>query len=407
MSQSPRPRRVERSVSDRWLGGVAGGLAEHFATPSWVFRAAFVVATLLGGLGLLTYALMWVFLPLQMGDDAALRDPRARPGGWDLTGILGLVALGLGLLMALSALGAPIRVSSWGPVLLVGAGVALLWRQSDDTQRAMIRARAQAGVHATAEATDRMLWARILAGLGLVLVGVLAAIGPRVDVVTGLRALASVGAVIAGCVLIALPWLSAWVKGMQAERFAAIRNEERALMAARVHDSVLQTLTLIQRRAADPVEVARLARAEERALRSWLYAPAGASGSLGAALAEVVAATEADYGARIELVTVGDTTVDDRVAGLVAATREAVLNAVKHAGAPAAVYSEVSDDQVEVNVRDRGRGFDPESIDEDRHGVRESIVARINAVGGRAVIRSVPGEGTEVRLILPTGGDRG
>lgn len=407
MSQVLRPRRVERSVSDRWLGGVAGGLAEHLAVPSWTLRVAFVATALVGGVGLLAYALMWVFLPLQVGDDAALRDPRTRPGGWDLTGILGLVALGLGLLMALSALGAPIRVSAWGPVLLVGAGVALLWRQSDDTQRAMIRARAQAGVHATAVATDRMLWARILVGLGLVLVGVLAVIGPRVDLLTGLRALASVGAVVAGCVLIALPWLSAWVKGMQAERFAAIRNEERAMMAARVHDSVLQTLTLIQRRASDPVEVARLARAEERALRSWLYAPAGAAGSLGAALADVVAATEADYGVRMELVTVGDIMVDDRVAGLVAATREAILNAVKHSGAPATVYAEVSGEQVEVNVRDRGCGFDPESIDDDRHGVRESIIARIDAVGGRALIRSAPGEGTEVRLILPSGGNRG
>jgi signal transduction histidine kinase len=175
-------------------------------------------------------------------------------------------------------------------------------------------------------------------------------------------------------------------------------------MAARVHDSVLQTLTLIQRRADDPAEVSRLARAEERALRSWLYAPVGTSGSLSAALAEVVATTEADYDARIELVTVGDAVVDDRLAALVAATREAVVNAAKHAGAPATVYAEVEEDQVEVNVRDRGCGFAIDAVGADRHGVRQSIVARMSAVGGSATVRSAPGEGTEVRLVLPSRG---
>jgi signal transduction histidine kinase len=188
---------------------------------------------------------------------------------------------------------------------------------------------------------------------------------------------------------------------------AAIRAEERAAMATRVHDSVLQTLTLIQRRADDPTEVARLARTEERQLRSWLYAPTGASGSLAAALADVVATTEADYDTRIELVTVGDVVVDDRVAALVAATREAVRNAAKHAGAPATVYAEVAEGVVEVNVRDRGRGFDPSRIDADRHGVRESIVGRVEAVGGHAVVRSAPGQGTEVRLELPRGATDG
>jgi signal transduction histidine kinase len=174
-------------------------------------------------------------------------------------------------------------------------------------------------------------------------------------------------------------------------------------MAARVHDSVLQTLTLIQRRADDAAEVTRLARAEERALRSWLYAPAGSTGSLAGALAEVVATTEADYDVRIDLVTVGDAVVDDRVAALVAATREAVVNAAKHAGAPATVYAEVSDEEVEVNVKDRGRGFDPAAVAADRHGLRQSIVARLESLGGRALVRSAPGEGTEVRLVLPVG----
>lgn len=401
MSQPVGTRRVVRSGSDRWIGGVSGGLAEHFSAPAWAFRTAFVLTALLAGVGIVAYALMWVFLPLD-SDRLDAREPAWRPTtGWDLTGVLGLLTLGLGVLLGLAAVGLPIRVSLWGPVLIVGAGVTLLWRQSDDLQRATLRSRAEVGVQATAALSDRQGWIRVLVGLGLVLVGLVAVIGPKLDLATTGQSIAAVGAVAAGLVLIALPWISTWIKGLEAERYAAVRAEERAAMAARVHDSVLQTLTLIQRRADDPAEVSRLARAEERALRSWLYAPVGASGSLGAALAEIVATTEADYDARIDLVTVGDAVVDDRLAALVAATREAVLNAAKHAGAPATVYAEVEEDQVEVNVRDRGCGFEIQAVGPDRHGVRQSIIARMTSVGGSAAVRSAPGEGTEVRLVLP------
>ena len=404
MSQPEGTRRVMRSVSDRWIGGVAGGLAEHFAAPAWIFRLAFLITALAAGLGIVAYALMWVFLPLDPDRAAEQGGSRAATAGWDLTGVLGILALGLGALLGLAALGLPIRVSLWGPVLILGAGVTLLWRQSDDLHRATIRARAEEGVQATAALSDRQGWIRVLVGLGLVLLGLVAAIGPQLDLATTGRSMAAAGAVVAGLVLMALPWISTWIKGLEAERYAAVRAEERAEMAARVHDSVLQTLTLIQRRAEDPAEVTRLARAEERALRSWLYAPVGVSGSLGAALAEVVATTEADYDARIDLVTVGDAVVDDRLAALVAATREAVVNAAKHAGAPSTVYAEVEDEQVEVNVRDRGVGFDPDDVGSDRHGVRQSIVARMASVGGSATVRSTPGEGTEVRLVLPSRG---
>jgi signal transduction histidine kinase/phage shock protein PspC (stress-responsive transcriptional regulator) len=404
MSHPVGARRVTRSESDRWIGGVAGGLAEHFSAPAWIFRAAFILTSLAGGVGVVAYALMWVFLPLDPDRPAAPpRDGRPTPG-WDLTGVLGILALGLGVLLGLAALGLPIRFSLWGPVLIVGAGVILLWRQSDDLQRATIRSRAEEGLQATAALSDRQGWVRVLVGLGLVLLGLVAVIGPQLDLATAGRSMAAAGAVVAGLVLIALPWISTWIRGLEAERYAAVRAEERAAMAARVHDSVLQTLTLIQRRADDPAEVTRLARAEERALRSWLYAPVGATGSLGSALAAVVASTESDYDARIDLVTVGDAVVDDRLAALVAATREAVVNAAKHAGAPASVYAEVDEEQVEVNVRDRGCGFELDSVDPDRHGVRQSIVARMASVGGSATVRSVPGEGTEVRLVLPVAG---
>ena len=406
MSQVVEQRRVTRSVSDRWIGGVAGGLSEHFSVPAWVFRLAFVGTTLVGGVGLVAYALMWVFLPLDSDRAAVPGAGRPAATGWDLTGVLGVLALGLGVLLGLAALGLPIRISVWGPVLIVGAGAVLLWRQSDDLQRTTIRNRAEVGVRSTASLSDRQSLVRVLVGLGLVLLGLVAVVGPQLDLATTGRSVAAAGAVLAGVVLIALPWIASWIKGFEAQRYAAVRAQERAVMAARVHDSVLQTLTLIQRRADDPAEVARLARAEERALRSWLYAPVGASGSLGAALSEVVATTEVDYDARIDLVTVGEAMGDDRMAALVAATREAVVNAAKHAGAPATVYAEVDEQQVEVNVRDRGCGFDQSAVGADRHGVRESIVARMDAVGGSATVRTAPGEGTEVRLVLPEGGGR-
>lgn len=364
-----------------------------------MFRLAFLAATLAGGIGPVAYALMWVFLPLRVDAPAG-----TRLTGADLGGLLGLAALGLGLVLGASALGLPIRASWSVPVLLFGAGVAVLWRQSDDEQRAYLVARAQAGAAATGLAGDRRVWLRVVVGLLLVGAGLLAAIGPRVDLVTGLRLLAAAGAVLAGLALIALPWVAGWAKRARAERYEAIRAQERAALAARVHDSVLQTLTLIQRRADDRAEVLRLARAEERALRGWLYAPVGPTGTLSAGLAAMVAEVEADYEARIELVAVGDVAVDQRVAALLAATREAVVNAAKHAGAAVSVYVEVSDGEVEVNVKDRGRGFDLAEVGADRHGLRESIVGRLAGVGGWTVVRSAPGEGTEIRMQLPIGG---
>lgn len=404
MDGAAGPRPAWRSSSDRWISGVAGGLAEHFGVPSWAVRLAFLVTTLIGGAGIVAYLLLWLFLPIQPQDPASATGVRAAGSGLDLTGVLSLLALGLGILLALSALGLPVPVSLWGPILIVAAGAVVLWRQSDELSSLGQRARSGGGIQATAGLSDRQGWVRALVGIGLVIFGLVAAIGPQVDLVSTGWTLAAVGALLSGVVIIALPWLSTWVKGLEAQRYATARAEERAAMAARVHDSVLQTLTLIQRRADDPVEVARLARSEERALRAWLYAPRGASGSLSAQLADMVAVTEADYDVRIDLVTVGDAVVDDRLAALIAATREAVVNAAKHAGAPATVYAEVDEEQVEVNVRDRGSGFDAGSVRGDRHGIRESIVARMAGVGGRATVRSEPGQGTEVRLVLPMSG---
>lgn len=398
MSQPGTARLVLRSADDRWLAGVCGGLARHLGAPAWVIRVVFVAATLLGGVGLVAYVLLWAFLP-----PAGHTGPgRISSRPWEISGLLGLVSMAIGFLVALSLLGLPVRVSLWVPVVLVGAGIVVLWRQGED-------ARTEIGVAAPSAAdrgAQRATVLRVLLGLSLLMIGVIGMLVPRVSLVPLLQALAATSALLAGLSLIALPWIRALARRLQAERIAAARAEERAAMATRVHDSVLQTLTLIQRRADDPREVSRLARAEERALRSWLYAPVGPRGMLAAALAEVVTQTEIDYDVRIDLVTVGDVVMDDRLEDLVAATREAVVNAAKHAHATATVYAEVSEDQVEVNVRDRGRGFDTAAVGADRHGLRASIVGRMEALGGSAVVRSEPGRGTEVRLLLPLGAGR-
>ncbi len=187
------------------------------------------------------------------------------------------------------------------------------------------------------------------------------------------------------------------------ERAARIRSEERAAVAAHLHDSVLQTLALVQRHAADPTQVARLARSQERELRSWLYAPQVATGGTWAGLVErLVAEVEADHVVTVDPVVVGDLAVDDAVAALGQATREAVVNAAKHSGsAEVALYTEVTASAVTVFVRDRGTGFDPATVPSDRRGLRDSVVGRLQRVGGTAVVHSGPGEGTEVELVLP------
>jgi signal transduction histidine kinase len=242
----------------------------------------------------------------------------------------------------------------------------------------------------------------VLLGFALVLLGVLGVLASQGNLVASLRGLAAAILALAGLALVLLPFVLGWWRDLADERRARIRSEERAEIAAQVHDSVLQTLTLIQRSSHDPDEVVRLARTEERALRKWLYAPVGDPGAtLVAALETEIADVEATYACAVELVHVADVVSDDRVDALVAASREAVVNAAKHAGGTVSVYVECGETGVEVFVRDRGQGFDTEAVPEDRLGLRESVLARMARVGGSARVRSEPGSGTEVSLALP------
>jgi signal transduction histidine kinase len=210
------------------------------------------------------------------------------------------------------------------------------------------------------------------------------------------------GAVAGALLLIAGPWLWRLALERDAERAARIRTEERADVATRVHDSVLQTLALIQRHAEEPRRVASLARRQERELRGWLYAdqPVGDdTSSLLAALSAAAADVEELYGVRVEIASAGDAPPDIT---LVLAAREAMTNAAKFAGVDEIdVYAEVSNEEVAVFVRDRGVGFDPATIPDSRHGVRDSIRGRLERAGGTAIVTSTPGGGTEVELRAP------
>jgi signal transduction histidine kinase len=208
--------------------------------------------------------------------------------------------------------------------------------------------------------------------------------------------------------LVSAPFWIALVRRLGTERVARARSEERSEVAAHLHDSVLQTLALIQKRSGDPEQVARLARRQERELREWLAddRPTRPDERLADALRAAAAEIEDSHGAPIEAIVVGDTALDERTRALVGAAREALTNAAKFAsdGGPVRLYAEIDDGDARVFIDDRGPGFDPESVPKDRRGVRESIIGRMKRHGGRAEIRSEPGDGTEVELSMKAGG---
>jgi signal transduction histidine kinase/phage shock protein PspC (stress-responsive transcriptional regulator) len=256
-------------------------------------------------------------------------------------------------------------------------------------------------------ADRRWFFVRVIGGGLLVIIGIIGILGFFAPGEQNLRpillgmlfALLALG----GLVVALAPVLWRIVSQLREERVARIREQERAELAAVVHDQVLHTLALIQRNAGDASSVVRLARGQERSLRGWLYKPSGSpSERFAAALEQAAAEVEDTYGISVETVVVGDADHDDRVSAMVAATREALVNAARHAKVgTVSLYAEAEDEQLSVFVRDRGAGFDLSHVDDDRHGVRGSIIGRMHRHGGVAQVRSSPGEGTEVELSMP------
>ncbi|HXA62028.1 MAG TPA: PspC domain-containing protein [Streptosporangiaceae bacterium] len=395
MSEEARQTgRLDRRADGRLVAGVCAGLAQHLGLEVVIVRLAFVLTLVADGIGLAAYLAFWVLVPQRY-------EPH-RGRDWIQVLSYGALTVGASLLTA-SADAA--QAALW-PVVVVGLGGAILWQQASGDQR-------QRWMRTTANPLRRM-WRRSLLGALLVIVGIGTFVAQRVQADQVRQVLIATAVILTGVAVIATPWLLRLWQDLDTERRERVRSEERAELAAHVHDSVLHTLTLIQRNAHDPREVARLARSQERELRTWLYAPrADPDETFAAAVQKIAGEVEDHHGVPVEVVCVGDCALSeprgdsgDRMAGgdmrLVAvlqAAREAMVNAAKYSGAGSvSVYAEVEGDSVEIFVRDRGKGFDIDAMPTDRMGVRGSIIGRMERNGGTATIRTAPGEGTEVRL---------
>jgi signal transduction histidine kinase len=342
-----------RSEGDRVVAGVCSGIAAALGVDATLVRLVFALLALAGGTGILLYLALWLWTSGR------------RP-------LLAIVFVALATMSLLLALG-----FSHGVFLGVGlmvAGIVLLARRG---------------------ASLRPGGSFTVPGIVLTVAGAAVMFGE----IGSSQSFIAPGAVAGALLLVLVPWV--WqVADERAER---IRVSERAEVAARIHDSVLQTLALVQRHAGDAQQVTKLARRQERELRRWLYGRGfGRATSLGDALSEAVADVEDAYGVRIELASAGDAELDEPLSQLVLAAREALTNAAKHSAADEiAVYADVGSASVSVFVRDRGSGFDRADVAPDRRGIEESIEARMGRAGGHATITSAPGQGTEVELTLP------
>ena len=370
--------RVMRRREGRLVAGVCAGVAASLGVEVGVVRFAAVLLALGGGVGVGLYALLWAVLP-QSGEGAPPVSPGAAVDGAAVV----MVAAGAALVL---------RQSGWWfgdvvvlPALVVAGGVAVAGGGRDSSAAS---------------------WpVRLAIGLSLVGVGALTTAAVTGDVRDVGQSAVGAAVVLAGVGLMAWPWLRALSDDLTDERRQRIRSEERAAVAEHLHDGVLQTLALIQRRADDPRETRALARRQERELRAWLFdepAEPDAADSVAALLARELAVVEDDHRVRVEVVTAGDAPLDDAGRALVGAAREAVVNAAVHSGVDEVdVFLEVDAGGIAAFVRDRGCGFDPDAVAPDRRGLTESVHGRVERAGGTAIVRSVPGEGTEVELRMP------
>jgi signal transduction histidine kinase len=432
---APMPLRRERD--GRWLAGVCTGIARRYGVDLWLARFAFVAATAAGGLGIALYGLAWLLIPAR-DEPGRAEQPRGRTGRASVEVALGTGLLLLSVLLTFRALGIWFSDAIVWPLVLVASGGALIWRQSLGSRStaadappprpaqvvqppptparpapsapapptsplagALESLKADEGRRAAVAVSRTGIGIALVIAAGVVFLQATGALSAARDVLLSVF----VAVVVLGVIF--APWIVKLVRSLTTERAERIRSQERAEVAAHLHDSVLQTLAMVQRRAGDPQEVGAIARRQERELRAWLAGrPApGQAARLAPALEAAAADVEERYGVPVEVVVVGDRDLDSAAEAMVAAAREAMTNAAKFGGgSPVDVYAESSDGRTQVFVRDRGPGFDPGQLPADRRGVRESIVGRMERHGGRASITSAAGTGTEVELLLE---DRG
>jgi phage shock protein PspC (stress-responsive transcriptional regulator)/signal transduction histidine kinase len=420
----PFPEGLSRSRDDRVLAGVCAGVARWLRVDPTIVRIAAVLLSFANGVGVIAYLVAALVLP----DDPAF--PAVGAGEGDGTGdgerdsheaprdaatvphrqnvehalALGCITLGSLLLVRTVSPFFPDHIV-W-PATVVALGLGLVWSRAGEADRARWReAVSRLPGDPLAALSGRGLWLRLYGGAILLVAG----IGWFIAANSTFSGLGQIGmAILAttlGLAVLLGPWIAGLVNQLRAERYERIRTEERADMAAHLHDSVLQTLALIQRHADSPQQTRSLARRQERELRGWLFdarTPGDAPATLAAALDRLSDDIESDHVVTVDVVVVGDCPFDERLEALVAALREAAVNAARHSGEPeVSVYVELGEGEVEAFVRDRGKGFDRTLVDRDRRGIADSIIGRMARHGGSAKVRSTPGEGTEVSLRMP------
>ena len=377
-----------------WMGGVCSGMAVHLGAPVQLMRALLALLSI-AGVGAVVYLWLWVTLPEDSADATAsgtlspglvrLREERTAQVARNR-----MIATGVALLVA-AVVGTVLNATSvldWrdlGSVVSIISGITLVWSQSREVGNWR---------------SFRFIGA-VLGGIALLSLGVVIVASRDNPPVILLRGGLIGAALVAGILFAFVPMWLRTTKDLSEAQAQRVRESERADIAAHLHDSVLQTLTLIRASAEDPSRVRAIALTEERELRAWLYTGyAQAADSLEAAVTEAVVGVESRYGVPISVVTVGDMRPGPGELALVAALAEACQNAVRHGAPPVSVYVEVRARGVEAYIKDAGEGFDPAAIAGDRHGVRDSILGRMRRAGGEATIRRLA-RGTEIALSVP------
>ena len=398
-------RPLRRGRDNCILGGVCGGFATRLGIKERNVRVIFALLTLFFGLGVLLYMTFWLVVTRSGEKHSIIQQifQNRREAQFVLIAFIATLML----IITLQSTGSRTSDGFGWPLLMSAFAAFAVWRGASRDERSHLTDFLNSApvIGSALSKSRKVIVLRVAIGAGLVIVGLhqLNHLGG----VWGSAGSALIGTVVLviGVAVIFAPWWLQNVRELTSERRERVRIEERAAMAAHLHDSVLQTLTLIERAAANEGDVVRLARNQERELRQWLFspetrtdAPTSFVGLVGAVEHDV----ENDYGVRVELVTVGDCVPDERVTTLVAAGREAAINAAKWSQAASiSIFTEVETNSISVFIRDRGIGFDLDAIPADRRGIALSIRQRMSQLGGEAFINTTLGTGTEVQLVMP------
>lgn len=370
-----------RSADDRIIGGVAAGIAAQFGVNVFLMRLCVAVISGVMPLFVLLYAALWVLRPVGKVQGVGSKVPQP---------VQLLFGVAVWAVLLFVVFPSAYFAVSLLPLGAIAVGAVLVWRAWDKN------------LDAAGGLQERGFVVPVGAGMALVFAGLLLILANWENRAAFVGSMVAAALTFAGMVALSLPLgVRLWQ-----ERTARAAQDERAAIASQLHDSVLQTLALIQKRSDDAAEVARLARGQERQLRAWLFDSPVEQESVFLAIDQAVAEVEDLFGVRIDTVKVGEDVVADAAgSAAVGAAREAMMNAAKHSDAESInVFVEHRGSRLEIFVRDRGKGFDVASVAADRHGVAESIVGRVEGVGGKALVKSGAGYGTEVSLSVPVVG---